>query len=464
MVALGLILCFTEYLRALSFAGVLKELRFELVFQQGNHIPHQSPSVVPLITMRPGLLAAATILTSVSPSFAQSSAPSLEDVLESTENLTAFRDVLITQVPDLLANLSSQEQSQQYVTLLAPSDEAFERLGDSPIWQAFGNNDTDVIRSVLNYHIVLGDHQDSTVTPDFEFVPTRLDERTYTTVSGGQRLGLVKQGSTELIIVSGGGTRSLAVQKDIFFAGGVMHVIDFPVLPPQSLIQAAVPFNLTGFLGAYYQDLFLNELINQASDLTLLVPNNVAFEKVGSTVTSINKNSLTSLIYYHIIVSQGGPFYTSSFSNGTTYKTLQGQSVAIRQASNSNFVNGARMLQTDLLFANGVMHVIESVLNPNATQGVPDPAMGPQAPALSGSSLADTPFTSIIPSLTSTVSFTSTRASTAMGGSSGTRRTSSTQSSSTAESTTMGAAPRMVEGGMGPMAILCGFGVVWLSI
>lgn len=413
--------------------------------------------------MRSDLLAAATILILISPSVAQSPAPSLEDVLEKTENLTTFRDILTTQVPELLANLSSQEQSRQYVTLLAPSDEAFERLGESAIGQAFGNNDTDVIRNVLNYHIVPGDHQDSTVTTKFAFLPTRLDAGDYTTVSGGQRLGMVKQGTSELIIVSGGGTRSLAVQKDIFFAGGVMHVIDFPVLPPQSLIQAAVPFNLTGFLGAYYQDLFLNGLINQASDLTLLVPNNVAFERVGSTVTSIDEKSLTSLIYYHIIVGQGGPFYTSSFSNGTTFKTLQGQSVTIRQASNSNFVNGARMLQTDILFANGVIHVIDNVLNPNATRGVPDPAVDVQAPAVPGSSLADTPFTSIIPRLTSTVSFTSARTSTTTGGTSGTRRVSSTQSSRTAESTATGAAPRMVDGGIGPIPILWGLGALWLS-
>jgi transforming growth factor-beta-induced protein len=414
--------------------------------------------------MRSHLLAAATILFFISPSFAQSSAPSLEDVLQSTENLTTFRDVLTTQLPELLANLSSQEQSQQYVTLLAPSDEAFERLGDSSIGQAFGKNDTDVIRNVINYHIIPGDHQDSTVTQSFAFLPTRLNEEAYSTVTGGQRLGFVKQGDSELIIVSGGGTRSLVIAKDIFFAGGVMHVIDFPVLPPESLIQAAVPFNLTGFLGAYYQDLFLNELINQASDLTLFVPNNLAFERVGSTVISIDKNSLTSLIYYHIIVGQRGPFYTSSFSNGTTYRTLQGQSVTIRQASNSNFVNGARMLQTDLLFANGVMHVIDNVLNPNATAGVPDPAVGTQAPALPGSSLADTPFTDIIPSLTSTVSFTSTRASTATGGSSGTRRTSSIQSSSTSQSTATGASPRIVGDGTGLMAFMLGSAAAWLYV
>ena len=411
------------------------------------------------------LLAAAITVVLVSHSFAQTSAPSLEDVLENTENLTTFRDVLTTQFPELLANLSSQEQSQQYVTLLAPSDQAFERLGGSSIGQAFGNNDTDVMRTVLNYHIIPGDHQDSTVTQSFTFLPTRLDGEPYSRVSGGQRLGVVKQGGDELIIVSGGGTRSLAVAKDIFFAGGVMHVIDFPVLPPETLIQAAVPFNLTGFLGAYYQDLFLNELINQASDLTLLVPNNVAFEKVGSIVTSIDENSLTNLIYYHIIVGQGGPFYTSSFTNGTIYKTLQGQSVTIRQASNSNFVNGARMLQSDLLFANGVMHVIDNVLNPNATAGVPNPAVGPQAPAVPGSSLADTPFTDIIPSLTSTVSFTSTRASTATGGSSGTRRASSTQSSSTAQSTTTGTAPRTGGDGVRLVALMCGAAAaVWLSM
>jgi transforming growth factor-beta-induced protein len=407
-------------------------------------------------------VAVASLLSLNSFSAAQSSPPSLKDVLDSTKNLTSFRDILTGQFPDLITNLSADpQQSHQYVTLLAPSDDAFKRLGSSSIGSAFADNNTDVIRNVLDYHVIPGDHQLSTVNQSFSFFPTRLDNSTYSNVTNGQRLGMVKQGNSELIVVSGGGTRSQAVQKDIYFLGGVMHVIDSPVLPPQPLVQAAVPFNLTGFLGAGYQNRSLANFVTQARDVTLFIPNNIAFEKIGSTVTSIDQKSLSNLLEYHIIIREGGPFFTSSFTNGTIFTTLQGQNITIRQASNSIFVNSARMLQTDLLIANGVMHVIDNVLNPNGTKESPDPALATQAPAMSGSSIPDTPFTSIIPSLTSTISFTSTSTSTT--GSSGTRRTSSTQSSSTAESTKVGAASRIAVDGLllkaglgGVLALLMG--------
>lgn len=417
--------------------------------------------------MRFHLLAAAMIFTSLSTVFAQGSPQSLEDALANTDNLTSFNDLLKSQFPELVANLSRQDQqSQQYVTLLAPSDSAFERLSSSSI---FADNSTKAIGSFLNYHIISGDHQLSTVNQSFGFFPTRLDDPTYTNVTNGQRLGLVKQGDSELVIVSGTGTRSRAEQKDIYFAGGVMHVIDSPVLPPQPLIQAAVPFNLTSFLGAGYQNRSLAQYITQARDVTIFVPNNVAFEKVGSTVTSIDARSLTDLLDYHIIVGEGGPFYTSSFSNNTIYKTLQGGNVTIRQASNSNFVNSARMLQTDLLIANGVMHVIDNVLNPNGTGAVPDPAVGPQAPALTGSSVADTPFTSIIPSLTSTISSISSlppggTGATGTAGATSTRKTTPTRSSATSQSTATGAAPRTYGDGVRPMAVLCGTFAVFIFL
>ena len=51
-----------------------------------------------------------------------------------------------------------------------------------------------------------------------------------------------------------------------------------------------------------------------------------------------------------------------------------------------------------MLVAEGVVHVIDGVLNPSATTVVPDPAAPTQSPAFSGaSSVSDNPLTSGIP-------------------------------------------------------------------
>ena len=62
------------------------------------------------------------------------------------------------------------------------------------------------------------------------------------------------------------------------------------------------------------------------------------------------------------------------------------------------------MLQQDLLIANGVLHVIDNVLDPNATGAKPNPELKTQAPILQGSSLSG----NIVPYATDFISTTST--------------------------------------------------------
>jgi len=57
------------------------------------------------------------------------------------------------------------------------------------------------------------------------------------------------------------------------------------------------------------------------------------------------------------------------------------------------FVNSAKVIVPDVLVANGVVHVIDSVLNPNNTSAEPNPTT--TSAAFSGASSAtDVPFTS----------------------------------------------------------------------
>ena len=327
--------------------------------------------------------------------------PTLQEVLARVPGLSSFHNLLTTHFPELEAILSAQKQFSSFATLLAPSDDAFDRLAGSSLGPMLASNDTDTIRALLNYHTAPGNHRLSSVNESFSFFPTLLDNQTYTNVTGGQRLGFVTQGKDELIIVSGGGARSKVEQTDIAFEGGILHVTDSALVPPTPLIETAVAFNLTSFLGAVYQDESLGQLIAESNDVTLFIPHNVGMQRVGSTISSLESNDLSDVLSYHAILGKGGPFFTSSLSNGTVFQTLQSQNIAIQQASNSLFVNSARLLQTDLLIANGVIHVIDNVLNPNNTAAEPDPAVNSQPPAIAGSSLpgGETPFTDVVADL-----------------------------------------------------------------
>lgn len=74
------------------------------------------------------------------------------------------------------------------------------------------------------------------------------------------------------------------------------------------------------------------------------------------------------------------------------------------------FVNSAQVIITDIIVANGVMHVVDNVLNPSNTTATPIPTATSQAVAFAGAAEASTvPFTSgIVPSTTAPSASTKT--------------------------------------------------------
>lgn len=179
---------------------------------------------------------------------------------------------------------------------------------------------------------------------------------------------------------------------------------------------------LTSFLGAAYsiKNGSLISTINSAKDITIFAPNNAAMELVGEALTSMSPEALEKLLSYHIVIgsngnsnsnssgsssSAGGPYYSTSLMNATTLQTLAGNPLSVTFESNSVFVNSARVLTTDLLISGGVLHVLDNVLNPDATGVSADPSLETQAPVLEtvGSDEGDTPFTSAVPDISSLI-------------------------------------------------------------
>jgi hypothetical protein len=73
---------------------------------------------------------------------------------------------------------------------------------------------------------------------------------------------------------------------------------------------------------------------------------------------------------YHIVPSFVG--YSSLLKNGMVLKTAQGDNVTITvQDGGDIYVNAARVITSDYIVANGVVHVIDSLLNRSDTSGPP---------------------------------------------------------------------------------------------
>ncbi|KAK0666879.1 FAS1 domain-containing protein [Cercophora samala] len=320
--------------------------------------------------------------------------------LASAANAQTLADVLAENAATL-SSLTSFLQSEeviyelfanaQDVTLLAPSNEALARLNATPLANEL-LSDPNYLTAFLAYHVLNGTYYASNLSSaPTQFIPTILDIAAYSNVTGGQRLQ-VQSSDGGVSFVSGNGAVSTVQSANFNYTGGTIHIIDNYLTIPAVLPTALLEQNLTALVGAVTQA-GVAETLTNARDITLFAPNNGAFDAIGNLVSELTVEQLTGILGYHVIVGQ--TVYSSQIEDGATATTFQGGDITLRVEDGSVFVNSARVVKADVLCANGVIHIIDGVLNPSNTDAEPNPTASTQAPAFSGaSSTGGVPFTS----------------------------------------------------------------------
>lgn len=133
----------------------------------------------------------------------------LTDVLEANSDVSQFTSLLTSSAfGDLYANISFQQD----ITILVPNDDAFSKIENSQIGDAFKYNRSDAIRAILQYHVIPGIHRSDSYNGTFQFNPTWLDNPKYDNVTGGQAVGGVLQSGDLNIFTSGYGSRSTVIE------------------------------------------------------------------------------------------------------------------------------------------------------------------------------------------------------------------------------------------------------------
>ncbi|KAF8864601.1 FAS1 domain-containing protein [Acephala macrosclerotiorum] len=358
----------------------------------------------------------------------------LGSLLAGQKNLTTFYS-LIQKYPDILLQLPSYSG----VTILAPNNDAFNKIPYTQLNKAFANNDQDTITNVLEYHILQGTKVAAQLVPGTPvFLPTLLTSPEWSNVTGGQRVENVKQAGNVVVFVSGQGSRSTLVQADLMFTGGVVQVIDSLLIPPTAITNTTQAFNLTSFEGSLYASNQLSTF--ESPNVTIFAPQNDAFTALGSAITSMTSDELATVMDYHLVPNQLA--FSTSLTNGSKWLTQQGENITVLHSGNNVYINSAQLLTSDILIANGVLHVIDNALNPQGPNAQPNPQIASQAPVFaSASAVYSLPFTSAIP-CTSSCPVSSTSGSST--GSAGAKATSSGAKTSstvaTSSSKAMGAA------------------------
>ncbi|KAG7104837.1 Fasciclin-like arabinogalactan protein like [Verticillium longisporum] len=179
------------------------------------------------------------------------------------------------------------------------------------------------------------------------------------------------------------------------FAGGLIQVVDNLLIPPTPLSEPLQTFGLDAFLGVLYASDLLGVLQGDEG-LAIFAPRDEAFRRVGASLDALGADALRDLVRDHVVRGRGAA--SATLTNGTRLAAAEGSDVSVRRAGNDLFVNSAQVVQPDILMANGVVHVLDNVLNPRTAAAVPDPDSVSQAPVWSaGGDGQGTPFTSAIP-------------------------------------------------------------------
>jgi len=111
----------------------------------------------------------------------------------------------------------------------------------------------------------------------------------------------------------------------------------------------------------------LDGTLSGPGPLTVFAPTDDAFKKLpGGTVDSLLKNPqssyLNKMLTYHVVNKE---LKAADIMRLGSINTVQGQSLLIDVSNGMIFVNGdAEVITTDIVTSNGVIHVIDTVLNP----------------------------------------------------------------------------------------------------
>jgi len=136
--------------------------------------------------------------------------------------------------------------------------------------------------------------------------------------------------------------------------------------PSQDIVDTAVAAGQFKTLAAALQAAGLIETLKGPGPFTVFAPTDEAFSKLpAGTIDSLlepaNKEKLVSILTYHVV---SGKVLAAQVVKMNSAKTVNGQSISIIANNGTVMVDNAKVIKTDIICSNGVIHVIDSVLMP----------------------------------------------------------------------------------------------------
>jgi uncharacterized surface protein with fasciclin (FAS1) repeats len=239
------------------------------------------------------------------------------------------------------------------------------------------------------------------LVPDWK--PQLVDLLEYHVVLGKKLAGGLKASSLKnlngeglavtldpVVLNNGNGT---VTQADIAASNGVIHTVEAVLLPTSvtsNVVEVAQATEGFSTLVAAVIAADLAEVLSGDGPFTVFAPTNAAFDALPEgTLDDLlkpeNKDTLASILTYHVV---SGNIPASAVTTSDV-PTFQGEDLSI-QVSDAGVVrinDAATVVQTDVLANNGIIHVIDAILEIPSVSSLPaaSSADTPAAPS------ADTP-------------------------------------------------------------------------
>jgi len=297
------------------------------------------------------------------------------NIIETATEAGTFQTLLAAvDAAGLTGALSNVEQPY---TLFAPTDDAFAALGQPAIDALLANPAE--LTNVLQYHLISGPVNSEAV------VATIADTGIVTMLNGQE--AMVAQSGENLQIGNDTNGYATITAADIQTSNGVIHVIDAVLTPtapapvdPVEPDPNATTDNLSQIISddGNFSELtnlltssqLTNVLADDTKNFTVFAPTDAAFAALPqATIDELtaDPDKLQAVLLYHVVPDAIITAADAVAADGTSLTTAQGGTLAVSAANGTVQINNATVTRTDLTAANGIVHEIDTVLIPPAT-------------------------------------------------------------------------------------------------
>lgn len=282
----------------------------------------------------------------------ESATSNIGDIARKANFTTLVSLLTATELEGLVAD------PDEVLTVFAPTNEAFDKL----LADGFDATDAEAVAELLKYHIVRGEVKTS-----------------YELLKGGDIE--TAQGSTISVDLAFGWGKFLKLngdvhisRADVLASNGIVHVIDTVLGLPEPLGDIAAVASGNPDFSILVEALAKAELVETlAADgpFTVFAPTNAAFEKAGINsdfIEEASKEDLAPILLYHVAGSKlleddiasgiirTNPLAPTNLLIDVTHGWWWKRRISLNE--------DVHVTSTDVLASNGVVHVIDTVLEP----------------------------------------------------------------------------------------------------